>query len=178
MWAGITGWVAYAWSQPIYYDYGGNVYYEDNHVYIDGNDVGTEEEYAAQVAAVASSVPEDAGGEDMEWLPLGVYALVEESQEEPTMYLQLAVSKDGVIGGSYTNTVTDSVENVQGMVDKKSQRAAWTIGDNQSTVLETGVYNLTQKETPVLVHFGEGQTQQWLMVRLDEPAEEEGGSSP
>jgi iron complex outermembrane receptor protein len=31
------------------------------------------------------------------------------------------------------------------MVDKTTQRAAWTIGDNKNTVLETGVYNLTKQ---------------------------------
>jgi hypothetical protein len=166
--------MAYSWSQPIYYDYGGNVYYEEGDVYVDGNSAGTEAQYAEQVAQVANSVPADAGGEDTEWLPLGVFALIEQEQEDPTMYLQLAVTAEGVIGGSYTNTVTDSVENVQGMVDKKTQRAAWTIGDKPDTVLETGIYNLTQEETAVLVHFGTEQTQQWLMVRLEEPPAEEG----
>jgi hypothetical protein len=42
--------------------------------------------------------------------------------------------------------------------------------------METGIYNLTQEETTVLVHFGPEQTQQWLLVRLEEPASEEAGS--
>ena len=85
---------------------------------------------------------------------------------------QLAVSKEGIIGGTYQNTDTDSAENVEGMVDKASQRAVWTIGDNKENVFETGIYNLTEEETPVLIHFGPEQTQQWLMVRLEEPEED------
>ncbi len=84
------------------------------------------------------------------------------------------MSKDGVIGGTYQNTDTDSVENVEGMVDKGSQRAVWTIGDNKDTVLETGIYNLTEEETAVLVHFGPEKTEQWLLVRMEEPEEEPG----
>jgi hypothetical protein len=169
-WVGLTGWVSYAWSDPIYYDYGGNVYYENNNVYMDGQEICSAPEYAEQMAAVADSVPEDIP-EDIEWMPLGTFALVEEEQEEPTMFLQLAVSKEGIIGGTYQNTDTNSAENVEGMVEKTSQRAVWTIGDNKNTVLETGIYNLTEDETSVLVHFGPEQTQQWLLVRLEEPEE-------
>jgi hypothetical protein len=35
--------------------------------------------------------------------------------------------------------------------------------------METGIYNLTKDDAPALLHFSDGQTQQWLMVRLDEP---------
>jgi hypothetical protein len=175
-WAAVTGWFVWSWPQPIYYDYGGNVYYENNTVYVDGKEVSSAEQYAQQMAAVANSVPEDVDAEEVEWMPLGVFALVTEEQEEPTMYVQLAVSKEGIIAGTYTNTDTDSAQPLEGMVDKKTQRAAWTVGENKNTVFETGIYNLTQEETPVLVHFGSQQTQQWLLVRLEEPASDEEGS--
>jgi len=51
-------------------------------------------------------------------------------------------------------------------VDKKTQRAAWTVGDNKNTVYDTGIYNLTKDEAPLLVHTGKDETQQWLMVRI------------
>jgi hypothetical protein len=35
--------------------------------------------------------------------------------------------------------------------------------------METGIANLTKDTAPVLVHFEDGQTQQWLLVRLEEP---------
>ncbi len=35
-------------------------------------------------------------------------------------------------------------------------------------VMETGIYNLTQDQAEVLVHFGPEQTQTVLLVRLDE----------
>jgi hypothetical protein len=38
--------------------------------------------------------------------------------------------------------------------------------------METGIYNLTKDETPVLVHFNASQSQSWLMVRLPEPEPE------
>ena len=35
--------------------------------------------------------------------------------------------------------------------------------------METGLSNLTQDTAPALIHFTDGQTQQWLMVRIPEP---------
>jgi hypothetical protein len=85
------------------------------------------------------------------------------------MVMQLAVAKDGYISGTYFSTASDSAQPIQGGVDRESQRAAWTVGDNKNTVIETGIYNLTKDQTPVLVHFGQDRTQTWVMIRLDDP---------
>ena len=39
--------------------------------------------------------------------------------------------------------------------------------------METGIYNLSENEAGALVHFADGQTQQWQLSRLDEPEETE-----
>jgi hypothetical protein len=172
-WGAVTGWFVWNWPQPIYYDYGGNVYFEDNSVYINGESAGSTQWYVESVNNLANSVPEDVDAEAIEWMPLGVFAIVQGEDDEAVMFLQLAVSKDGIIGGTYTNTAANSSYEIQGMVDGKNQRAAWTIGDKTSTVFETGIYNLTQDETSVLIHFGEEKTEQWLLVRMEEPEEDE-----
>jgi hypothetical protein len=46
---------------------------------------------------------------------------------------------------------------------------AFTVGDKKTTVIETGLYNLTKDEAPVLIHFGADRTEQWLLVRLKNP---------
>ena len=56
-----------------------------------------------------------------------------------------------------------------------SQRAAWTVGDKQTPVYEAGIANLTKDETTMLVHFGEGKSQQLTLVRLEKP---EGEGNP
>ena len=58
---------------------------------------------------------------------------------------------------------------IQGSVDGKTQRAAWTIGDNTQVVSETGISNLTEDETEMLIHYGADRTEQWTLVRLEEP---------
>ncbi len=37
--------------------------------------------------------------------------------------------------------------------------------------MEVGIFNLTKDTAPALVHFADGQTQQALLVRLEEPKE-------
>lgn len=105
-------------------------------------------------------------------MPLGVFALTQDGQAtgvEPTLFLQLAISKTGVISGTLKNMATNDVQIIEGMADKKSQRAAWTVQGQQRPIMETGISNLTQDASPALIHFADGQTQQWLMVRLPEP---------
>ena len=35
--------------------------------------------------------------------------------------------------------------------------------------MEAGIFNLTKDTAPALIHFADGQSQQWLLVHLDEP---------
>ena len=55
------------------------------------------------------------------------------------------------------------------MVDKQTQRAAWTVTGESRPLMETGIVNLAQDSTAVLVHFPDNTTQQALLVRLTEP---------
>ena len=87
------------------------------------------------------------------------------------MYLQLAISKQATITGTLKNTATGKVDTVEGMADKKTQRVAWTIAGQERPVMETGLTNLTKDTSPALIHFADGQSQQWLMVRLPEDAQ-------
>ena len=174
-WGAITGWVGYGWSEPVYYNYGDTVYYEGDSVYYGDNAVATTQEYTEQAEAIAAAAPE-ALPADAEWMPLGVFALTpdgEASGADPTLFLQLAISKEGIISGTFSNTATDKTQTIEGMADQKTQRCAWTVTGQTRPIMETGINNLTADTAPALVHFEDGQTQQWLMVRLDDPSAEQ-----
>jgi hypothetical protein len=172
-WAAVGGWFTWTWAKPYYFDYGTSVVYQDNSVYYGEQEVASAEDYYQQAEVIAESVPEDVDAENVEWLPLGVFAIAEGDVADSGMLLQLAVSKEGIIAGTYYNETTGSSRPVEGTVDQKSQRAAWKFSDEkgQEIVFETGVYNLTKDETKCLVHFGPDKTQTWTMIRL--PASEE-----
>jgi hypothetical protein len=168
---------ANVWTQPIFYDYGqgGNVVYQDNSVYINGKQVATADEFAQSAAALATVPPpanEEAAAK-VEWMPLGTFAVASDQKDSnPTRALQLAVSREGIISGTLYNTQTDQAQTVQGQVDKETQRVAFRVGESEDIVVETGLYNLTQNDAPILVHFGKDKVENWLLVRLEQPKEE------
>jgi len=99
--------------------------------------------------------------------------LVQGDEKTSNNVFQLAVNKDGVIRGNYYDGLTDATTPVYGSVDKKSQRAAWTIGKKKDRVFEAGIYNLTKGETPVLIHIGTDRTQQMLLVRVEQSSNDQ-----
>ena len=178
-WAGfrtVSAIMPWNWGEGRYYDYGsgGGSYYDGSSVMYNGEAVPAEE-YAQQAEELALSVPEedaessDASGD--EWLPLGVFAVAQEGESSatPTMFMQLAVRKDGVIAGTYQNKETGETASLEGMIDGDSQRAAWTFSGKTSPIVETGIQNLTMNETQVLVHFQDGDSKTYLLVRVENP---------
>jgi hypothetical protein len=176
-WGSCSDYVGYSeGTAPVYYDYGNTVTYQDGNVYYGERAVGTEAEYAAQAATIADAGAQAKPPEDEKWQPLGVFALVKGDETTSNDLFQLALNKDGVVRGNYYNAVADATTPVAGSLDKKSQRVAWTIGDAKDTVYETGLYNLTQEQTSVLVHFGKERTEQYKLFRVEQPKEGEGAA--
>jgi uncharacterized protein (TIGR03000 family) len=171
-------------APPVYYDYGDSVVYQNDAVYDNGNDIGTAAQYEQQAVAIAQQGQEAQAPPTDNWQPLGVFALVQKDEQNSNTMFQLAVNAQGIIRGNYYDGLMDSSSPVQGSVDKKTQRAAWTIGDKKTPVFEAGFFNLTKDETPVLAHFGPDQTQQWLLVRVQQkdgqatPAAQSAPSAP
>ncbi len=153
---------------------GGEYYYDEGTVYSGGEQIPAEE-YAEQAEEIVESAPEVENPDDMEWLPLGVFALADNKNSDaaPNMFLQLAVSKEGIVAGTYNNKSTDETKSVEGMVDMKSGRAAWTIAGKSTPIMETKLDSLTENETNALIHFADGTTQEWLMLHMEKPADEE-----
>jgi hypothetical protein len=183
-WWGAPTWQTYVnwfpnwgWEAPFYYDYGpgGNVMFQSGYVYIDGTPIATVDQYAATAAELAVVEPPLNPDQPVDWLPLGTFALsASEADTNPARVLQLAVDPEGNLSGTLFNETTNQTYAVLGRVDRETQRVAFTINGNQDVVLETGIYNLTQDQTPLLAH-GEGRTETYMLLRLDPPAE---GSSP
>jgi hypothetical protein len=158
-------------TQPIPYDYGGNVVTQTNAVYVNGDSVGSPQQYTGQATKIAATGEAAQPPADTQWLPLGVFAVVEGDQTSSDDNFQLAVDRNGIIRGNYHNIRTDKMESIAGAVDKKTQRAAWTIGKDQTPVYEAGIANLTLDQTPMLVHTGDGQSRQVNLIRLPQPTQ-------
>lgn len=187
-WPVMQSWFVWApttttvWANPVQYDYGtgGNIYVQDNSVYLGGEQIASTEDFAMSAAELATVAPpeNEEEAEASDWLPLGTFALsTGEKDVEPTRIVQMAVNRDGIVSGTIYNTLTDVSQTIQGKVDPETQRVAFRIGESETIVAETGLYNLTQDEVPLWVHFGPLETETYLLVRLDGEEEyEEDGS--
>ena len=184
-WGAVAAFVDAITPDPIYIDYGMNVIYEGQTVYVDNQPIPAAQytepmiELAANVeqpppplppAPVPAQGAQPAAQPAGEWMPLGVFALAQEEKGDPIMFFQLSVNHAGVISGAYTSTITSDQRPVAGQVDKASQRVAWRIGENRETIFVTSLANLTQDVSPLAIHFGTTRTQTWLLVRMPEPA--------
>ena len=120
---------------------------------MNGQEVGSSEQYYDQAANLASTGAAAEAPPSGDWLPLGVFALTRPNDTKSDVSIQLAVNKEGIIRGNSTDTATNKNQVIQGSVDKKTQRVAFTVGDNTTEVVETGLYNLTKDEAPCVIHF-------------------------
>jgi hypothetical protein len=168
-WGDLAGWGGYG-TAPVAYNYGSTVCYEDDGVYVQGERVGSAEEYAQQASDLAGQGAAATPAEDDQWRPLGVYALARAQETTPSTFMSLAIDKEGLLRGTYYDAVSDSTTNMAGKVDKKTQKAAWTIGDKKTPVYEAGLSNLTKQQTTILVHRDGGKVEQMLLVRVDDKA--------
>jgi hypothetical protein len=167
-WATLASYCGYP-AAPASYDYGSAVVYQGDQVYYNGEPVATADDYSQQAAQIAAQGIQAQPPDTADWISLGVFGMVQGDEKDANNIFQLAVNKLGIIRGNYYNALTDTTTPVYGSVDKSSQRAAWTVGDKKETVYETGIGNLTEAETPILVHFGKDRTQQWTLVRMEQP---------
>jgi hypothetical protein len=177
-WAAASGWLDEPNAPPQNYDYGNTVVYNNDNVVVNSQPVGNPQVYYNQAEALAvTDARQDAASEPAytdgklktqttQWLPLGVFGLMKSDKDKPEMIFQLALDKQGVIRGNYFSEVENKTQPVYGSVDKKTQLAAWHVGDNKKVIVETGLYNLTKDEATALVHLGPDHEERYVLVRL------------
>lgn len=153
--AGVGSWLGYQ-TAPYYYGY-------------DNGTFGVTEYPLSETNAIQPSF-DAANGTDGNWMSLGVFSISKNSESlaTPNLFIQLALDKGGMISGTLFNAQTNESHELEGSVDSTSQRALWKVASSQGgPVIETGIYNLTQDEVPIQIHFANGQVQQGLLVRVD-----------
>lgn len=163
-------------ADPIVYDPGTTVIYEGDTYYVDGAPAGSAVEARRAAADLASPPIEQvpvptppAEGQTEDWLPMGVWALTQQEQGDATMFMQFSIDKNGILAGAYKNVMTGDEQPIVGQLDKQTQRVAWHVGNATQTTYETGLSNFENDVVSVFVHYGDVETQTWLLVRLSSP---------
>ncbi len=150
-WQGVVGWLPWGGQDPIYYSDAGEPYIVEPEMYV-------------------TSQPSYTPTAQENWMPLGVFATGHsiDDTSSSTQFMQLALAKDGLIAGTYYNTASDEVLDVQGQVDPSTQKASWKVADvPNSPTMTTGLYNLTQDATVVENQFDDGTVEPLVFVRLN-----------
>ncbi len=159
-------------QEPLSFDPGVSVIIQNGRVYRNGRDAGSAWKFVESARREANPdyrwEPPFPGGRH-EWLPLGVWALTQEEQGQATMFLQLSISRDGLISGGFTNVQTGEDLPVKGGTNREEQRVAFHIGNRTDTVIECGLSHLTQDIAGAFIHYADGNSQTWLLVRLPSP---------
>jgi hypothetical protein len=176
-----VGWSSwtYLWTTPmppaVVYDYGTDIMIQNETVYVEGEATVPAGQYRQEAIDLAypdtlPPPPVPASAADLRLIPLGVWALVQEEKGDAIMFYQLTATRDGLITGAYSNVLTGESAPVIGSIDKQSQRVAFRSGTEKSgAVIECNLNGLTKDQIGVFVHFGTGQTQEWLLVRMENP---------
>lgn len=115
------------------------------------------DETAEPVAAVADQA---------EWITIGEFALRPAGQAQATRVIQLAVSRNGAVGGSHYDLITEQVLDIQGTVDKSNLQVTWTVGAQGKVVFRTPLDELTRSQGKVTAQLPDGQTAAWQTVRV------------
>lgn len=120
---------------------------------------------ATQPSSGAPSAPADG-----KWLPLGVFAL-EPPQEGAEQLVQLALGRDGAIGGVAFSKANGESVNVIGSVNQESKEATWSVEGNPTAQYTASLETLTNGKGEVTVETPDGETQAWTAARLKEPSD-------
>jgi len=156
-WNSVSTWLQWGWSEPIYY-------------YNDYDNYPEETIYPSEPPQVNEETAPEEAPED-EWLPLGVFAVGKNAEQATysSLFVQLAVDKRGNIAGTYYNDATDRTSELQGTMDKQTQRVTWSLSSNpRSPRMTTNAFELTRDVANIQVHFPNGTVQNWAMVRMDQ----------
>lgn len=171
----LTSWITWGWPTAYYWDYGPGeyIYCNDGIVYVNGVWHEPAPTFYQRTLVLAQRAPDwtPVQAEQIEWLPLGVFVVARDGVADNNVMVQLAVTKDGVIGGTLFNRLTGASYDIQGNVDKQTQRAVWTYVDDTGAriVMESSIFNLTQPEATGLIHYGPDNIQVIELVRLEQP---------
>ncbi len=167
-WPTLDNWLGWGDASYYPYDYGDNITYDGDNVYYNSQPAGTAGQYYQEASNLAAATASPSSENSGDWLPLGIFGLIEGDSKTPSRTFQIAVNKDGTIRGNSANQYSNVLP-IHGAVQKKTQRVCWTVGTDTTTVYDTGLYNLTKQESPILVHSGPKETRQELFLRMKQP---------
>lgn len=179
----LSAWISFGWPTYYYWDYGPGeyIYCRDNVIYVNGRWYAPAPVFYERTVRLVEEAPDLTAEKaaQLEWLPLGVFAVSHDGEAKVEVLVQLAVTPDGVIGGTAFDQSTGAAYPIEGVVEQKTQRTVWSFTkDGRRVLMETSLFNLTQPEATGLVHYGPDDIRVIQLVRLEAPDNAGKGAVP
>ena len=176
-----TAWAAWGWGtagsycgcsgEGAYYDYGGNVTYEDDTVYYGDQPVATAEQYYDQAEQTRRFRPD---GPERGVAALGGVRRDYRTDADPDRQGHPTCRQQGRRHSRQSprlRSPTRSFPSSARLTRRPSASPSrWKA--TKFVVMETGLYNLTNDEVPVLVHFSPDRQEGRTLIRLKQPEEQ------
>ncbi|HIQ20122.1 MAG TPA: hypothetical protein EYH34_02635 [Planctomycetes bacterium] len=109
---------------------------------------------------------QDASADVTEWLPVGIFTLYAPGETLATRMMELALLKDGRIGGTHYDRLRNQVDPITGSIDRSSMVLRWSVGE-QGGVFEAPLDDLIKPEAGITVRLPDGAVTEWRLVRRD-----------
>jgi hypothetical protein len=156
-------------TQPFVFMNDLNLTFKNDVIYVTGVAISSYADFVASARKLANSGAQGSST-GTGWSPLGTFALSTSLKTKKAPHaLQLAVDKNGNIGGTYVNWPEGTVQAIHGKVDPKTQRVAFNLGDH--ITVETGLANFAADQTRLWAHLPNLHSQTWLIARMKPGAE-------
>jgi hypothetical protein len=129
-------------------DYGRRLLFSNGKTLLDAHVTATLEDHVVQARTTietANDLPQVAAGN---WLPLGIFSLAPLGAQEPDRIFQLAVNSHGVLRGNSYEPGTNELKEIRGAVNLSTQQVVWTTGSRETSIVETGLSNLSSNTAP------------------------------
>src|SRR5262249_8006140 len=93
---------------PVLSDSGSGGVVSNDPVYLNGNSLGSVDQYADQAIQFVDRGREAAPAPNDEWQPLGVFGLISSEDQTAQHVFQLAINSSGIVRGNYYDGVGDN----------------------------------------------------------------------
>ncbi len=100
-------------------------------------------------------------------LTLGVYTMAPAGQQASTVLVHLAVSRSGIVRGTFCDLKLDRDFDIAGAVDRQTGRVAWAVRPAGRQVFDTALQELTLQSGPLAVHHADGTSSEWTIAHYE-----------
>lgn len=100
-----------------------------------------------------------------EWMPLGVYSVLNDGGFPTSRFLRLSVSSDGAVRGTFFNGIEGTTQNLRGRYNEATGEVRWRLDSQPQASFRANIDTLMAPSGTIDIVDSSGQRFQWRFVR-------------